>query len=166
MPNLHFLEPCESEGKRKLEGLSIVEGRDKWIQIHELKWSVWSDHDSLTGKAISKRVHRPFEYVAELDASFAMAMEACAKNDKFPEMKFHVFRTAQGGGEEEHYQVTIKNVRFVEVSLDSQNNLDAANLNKPVMCRYKCVYSWITFDHKVDPVLAGDDNWQAKQEPS
>lgn len=87
------------------------------IPVLDVRHTLVSPRDPVTGQASGKRRHAPFTVVKEIDRTSPLLLSAWARNAVLPSWRLDLFATDQFGRRRATYTIELRNAHVVEVSL-------------------------------------------------
>lgn len=105
----------KDEGGAEIKGSVDILGREGSIQINGLNHGVMQPTDKHNGKATSLRVHFPFSFDKEVDASSPYIYKAVTTGQKLKSAEVKYYRINDAGLEEEYFSTLMEGVKIVSV---------------------------------------------------
>jgi type VI secretion system secreted protein Hcp len=150
------------DGDAEIKGSVDVQNREGSIEVVSQDHSVYIPTDNNTGKLTGTRVHTPFLFTKEIDASSPYLYKAVTTGKTLKSAEFKWYRIDDAGQEVEYFITTMENVKVVNVSPKMHDVKDANkekhNHLEQVELRYEKI-SW-TF---TQGNISHSDSWNERQ---
>jgi len=145
-----------------IEGKCPVEGRQGSIEIIAQDHSVELPTDEHTGKSTGTRIHKPFRFTKEIDATTPYLYKAVSNGETIGIAQFDFYQTEEGSGQETlFYKTTLKNVKIVKVASKMHDIKDPAKAHYRHMEEVELRYEDITWEI-VDGAVKHTDKWTVR----
>lgn len=105
----------KDDGGADIKGSVDVQGREGSIEIIGLNHGVMQPTDKHNGKATSLRVHSPYSFDKEIDASSPYLYKAVSTGQKLKSAEFKFYHINDAGQEVEYFSTLMENVIIVSV---------------------------------------------------
>ena len=151
----------KDDGGADIKGSVDVQKREGSIEVLAQDHSMYIPTDNNTGKLTGTRVHTPFTFTKEIDASSPYLYKAVSKGQTLRTAEFKWYRIDHAGQEVEYFNTTLENVKVVKVAPKmydiKDQDKERHNHLEQVELRYEKII-W-TF---VDGNIIHDDSWSER----
>ncbi|MNP48944.1 Major exported protein [compost metagenome] len=151
----------QDDGGADIKGSVDIKGREGSVEVVALEHGVSISTDNNTGKLTSTRVHTPFLFTKEIDASSVYLYKAVTKGQSLKNVEFKWYCINGAGNEEEYYSVVLEDVKVVNVKSIMHDIKDPAkakhNHLEEVELRYEKIH-WVFNDGN----LQHSDAWNER----
>ncbi|MFK3800221.1 MULTISPECIES: Hcp family type VI secretion system effector [unclassified Pseudomonas] len=106
----------QDDGGAEIKGSVDVQNREGSIEVLAQDHNVYIPTDSNTGKLTGARVHTPFRFTKEIDASSAYLYKAVTSGQTLKSAEFKWYRIDDAGQEVEYFNTRLENVKVVGVA--------------------------------------------------
>ncbi|WP_436883190.1 Hcp family type VI secretion system effector [Enterobacter asburiae] len=151
----------KDDGGADIKGSVDVKDREGSIEVQALDHEVYIPTDSNTGKLTGTRMHTPFTFIKEIDASTPYLYKAVTTGQTLNEAAFNWFRINNNGQEEVYYNVTLENVKVVKVKTFMHDIKDATKDKHNHLEEISLRYEKITW-HVVQGNVMHSDAWNER----
>lgn len=149
------------DGNADIPGSSDVQGREGSIEVVSHYHDVSVPTDDNTGKLTGSRVHAPFGFTKEIDASSPYLYKAVTTGQTLKEAIFSFYRTNDAGQEVEYFATKLENVKVVKVAPKMYDIKDPTKEKYNHLEQVELRYEKITWIYK-DGNLKHDDSWNQR----
>ncbi|MBV7549588.1 type VI secretion system tube protein Hcp [Pseudomonas sp. PDM26] len=151
----------KDDGGAEIKGSSDVEGREGSIEVVSQNHDMSVPTDDNTGKLTGARVHKPYVFTKEVDASSPYLYKALTTGQTLKEAVFKSYKINEAGQEAEFFVTTLVNVKVVNVSSKMHDIKDVSKAKYNHLEEVELRYEEITWLHK-DGNIAHDDSWKTR----
>ncbi|MEJ8867041.1 Hcp family type VI secretion system effector [Pseudomonas jessenii] len=152
----------KDDGGADLKGSVTVQGREGSIEVVAQDHSVYIPTDNNTGKLTGLRVHTPFLFTKEIDASSSYLYKAVATGQTLSSAEFKWYRIDEAGQEVEYFSTKLESVRVVKVAPKMHDVKDPGREKHNHLEQVELRYEKITWTYK-DGNLSHSDSWNDRQ---
>ncbi|WP_320726882.1 Hcp family type VI secretion system effector [Enterobacter sp. 118C5] len=152
----------KDDGGADIKGSVDIHGRDGSIEIIAMNHGIMQPTDKHTGKATSLRVHSPYSFDKEIDASSPYLYRAVSTGQKLKSAEVKFYHINDAGQEVEYFSTLMEGVTIVSVcpmmldikdpDYEKHNHLELVEL----------LYEKITWRY-VDGNIIHSDSWSDRK---
>jgi type VI secretion system secreted protein Hcp len=146
------------ESGNPVKGSSTVQGRENSIEAIDLQHEIFMPTDKNTGGLTGVRIHSALTYVASIDASVPILLDACARGKALQSAKMVFYDINTQGSEGEYYRIELQNARVTSVKTIVDDIKDERNERKTHRVQVDLRYEKITW-HYQDGNIQASDEW-------
>jgi len=106
----------KDDGGADIKGSVNVNGREGSIEVVGQDHDVYIPTDNNSGKLTGTRIHAPFVFTKEIDASSPYLYKAVTTGQTLKVAEFKWYRIDDAGKEVEYFNIMLDNVKVVKVS--------------------------------------------------
>ena len=106
----------KDDGNNDIKGSVNVKDREGYIEVVAQEHNLYIPTDNNTGKLTGTRIHEPFKFTKEIDASSPYLYKAVTTGQTLKSARFYWYRIDDAGQEEVYFNTTLENVKVVKVS--------------------------------------------------
>ena len=139
-------------------GSSQVQGRENSIEVVDLQHEIFMPTDKNTGGLTGVRIHSALTYIAPIDQSVPILLDACARGKSLQSAKFIFYKINDQGSEGEYYRIELQNGRVTSVRTVVDDIKDEKNERKQHNVQVALRYEKITW-HYQDGNIQASDEW-------
>jgi type VI secretion system secreted protein Hcp len=151
----------KDDGGADLKGSVTVEKREGSIEVVAQDHSVYISTDNNTGKLTSTRIHTPFQFTKEVDASSPYLYRAVATGETLSSAEFKWYRIDDAGQEVEYFNTTLEKVKVVKVAPKMYDVKDPDKEKHNHLEQIELRYEKITWTYK-DGNISHSDSWNER----
>ncbi|MGV3347028.1 type VI secretion system tube protein TssD [Enterobacteriaceae bacterium LUAb1] len=151
----------KKDGGAELKGSVTVKDRVGSIEIKEIEHTIYVPTDNHTGKITGPRVHTPFIFFKEIDASSVYLYKALTTGQKLQSAEVKWYQFGEDGGEGEYFNVTMEGVTVAKITSKMYDIKDPTKEKHNHLERVELRYEKITWNFK-DGNLLHDDSWDGR----
>ncbi|VVN67734.1 Hcp family type VI secretion system effector [Pseudomonas fluorescens] len=148
----------QDDGGADIKGSVDVQKREGSIEVLAQDHSLYSPTDNNTGKLTGTRVHTPFQFTKEIDASSPYLFKAVSRGQKLKRAEFKWYRIDEAGQEVEYYNVLLEHVNVVKVASKMHDIKDPTKEKHNHLELVELRYEKITWTYK-DGNISHSDSW-------
>lgn len=152
----------KDDGGADLKGSVDVKDREGSIEVIAQDHKVYIPTDNNTGKLTGARIHTPFLFTKEIDASSPYLYKAVSTGQTLKSAEFKWYRIDDAGQEVEYFNATLKNVKVVQVAPKMHDVKDPAKEKHNHLEQIELRYEKITWTY-VDGNIIHADAWSERQ---
>lgn len=131
----------KDDGGADIKGSVNVQDREGSIEVVAQDHKLYIPTDNNTGKLTGTRIHTPFIFTKELDASSTYLYKAVATGQTLKEAEFKWYKINDAGQEVEYFNLTLENVKVVTVELKCMTSKTQRKKNTTI-------WNWSSCDTK------------------
>lgn len=162
---LHMAIPVylwlQDDGGADLKGSVNVSGREGTIEVVAQDHSLYIPTDNNTGKLTGTRIHTPFLFSKEIDASSPYLYKAVTTGQTLKTAEFKWYRIDDAGQEVEYFNTKLENVKVVKVAPKMHDIKDPAKEKHNHLEEVELRYEKITWTYK-DGNIIHSDAWNER----
>ncbi|WP_288442393.1 Hcp family type VI secretion system effector [uncultured Pseudomonas sp.] len=151
----------KDDGGADIKGSVNVQDREGSIEVVAQDHKLYIPTDNNTGKLTGTRIHTPFIFTKELDASSTYIYKAVATGQTLKEAEFKWYKINDAGQEVEYFNLTLENVKVVTVELKMHDVKDPAKEKHNHLELVELRYERITWAYK-DGNIIHSDSWNER----
>ena len=151
----------KDDGDADIKGSVNVQDREGSIEVVAQDHSLYIPTDNNTGKLTGTRVHTPFCFSKEIDASSPYLYKAASTGQTLKSAEFKWYRINNGGQEVEYFNVKLENVKVVKVRALMHDIKDPAKEKQGHLEQVELRYEKITWTYK-DGNIIHSDAWNER----
>ncbi|MBS4478343.1 type VI secretion system effector Hcp, partial [Cronobacter sakazakii] len=106
----------KDDGGADIKGSVDVKDREGSIEVVAQEHSLYIPTDNNTGKLTGTRIHTPFLFTKEIDASSPYLYKAVTTGQTLKSAEFKWYRINDAGQEVEYFNTKLENVKLVKVA--------------------------------------------------
>lgn len=144
-----------------IKGSVDVQGRQGSIEIVAQDHTLYIPTDNNTGKLTGTRIHTPFVFTKEIDASSVYLYKAATTGQTLKSAEFRWYKIDDAGQEREYFNTRLENVKVVKVSPKMHDIKDQAKEKHNHLERVELRYSKIIWNFK-DGNVEHSDDWNER----
>ncbi|VVP54579.1 Major exported protein [Pseudomonas fluorescens] len=148
----------KDDGGADIKGSVDVTERQGSIEVLAQDHSLYIPTDNNTGKLTGSRVHTPFQFTKEIDASSPYLFKAVSKGQTLRSAEFKWYRIDESGKEVEYYNTLLENVKVVKVASKMHDIKDPTKEKHNHLELIELRYEKITWTYK-DGNISHSDSW-------
>ena len=148
----------QDDGGADIKGSVDVQKREGSIEVLAQDHSLYIPTDNNTGKLTGSRVHTPFQFTKEIDASSPYLYKAVSKGQTLKSAEFKWYRINEAGEEVEYYNTLLENVKVVKVASKMHDIKDPTKEKHNHLELIELRYEKITWTYK-DGNISWSDAW-------
>ena len=152
----------QDDGGAQIKGSVDVQKREGSIEVIAQDHSVHIATDNNTGKLTGTRIHEPFMFTKEVDASSPYLYKAVTSGQTLKSAEFKWYRYDDAGQEAEYFTTTLDKVRVVKVSSKMRDIKNPDNEKYNHMEEVELRYEKITWAYK-DGNIVHSDAWTERK---
>ncbi|OPK11913.1 Hcp family type VI secretion system effector [Pseudomonas sp. VI4.1] len=152
----------KDDGGADIKGSVDVLGREGSIEVLALDHEVSIPTDDNSGKLTGTRVHSPFMFTKEIDASSVYLLKAVTMGQTFKSAEFKWYRIDDNGHEVESYSALLENVKVVNVASKMHDIKDPTKEKHNHLEEIELRYEKITWTFK-DGNIKHSDSWSERK---
>ena len=151
----------KDDGGNTIKGGSKVQGRENTVEAIDVQHEVFMPTDKNTGGLTGVRIHSAFSYIAPMDASVPVLLDACSKGKTLQSGKFVFYDINDEGSEQAYYHVELQNARVTSVKTLVDDVKDERNERKQHRVQVALRYEKIIW-HYHDGNIQASDEWSKR----
>lgn len=151
----------KDDGGADIKGSVDVKGREGSIEVVGQDHNLYIPTDNNTGKLTGTRVHTPFVFTKEVDASSPYLYKAVTTGRTLEGAEFKWYEINKAGQEVEYFNTKLKNVRVVKVASKMHDVKDPAKEKHNHLELVELRYEEITWTYK-DGNIIHSDSWNER----
>ncbi|MFJ4431052.1 Hcp family type VI secretion system effector [Pseudomonas sp. NPDC089395] len=151
----------KDDGGAELKGSVNVSGREGTIEVVAQDHSLYAPTDNNTGKLTGTRIHTPFKFSKEIDASSPYLYKAVTTGQTLKTAEFKWYRIDDAGQEVEYFNTTLENVKVVKVASKMHDIKDPLKEKHNHLEEVELRYEKITWTYK-DGNIIHSDAWNER----
>lgn len=163
---LHMAIPVylwlQDDGGAEIKGSVDVQKREGSIEVVAQDHSLYIPTDNNTGKLTGARVHTPFLFSKEIDASSPYLYKAVTKGQTLKSAEFKWYRIDDAGQEVEYFITKLESVKVVKVAPKMHDIKDPTKEKYNHLEQVELRYEKITWTYK-DGNIIHSDSWSERQ---
>lgn len=163
---LHMAIPVylwlQDDGGADIKGSVDVQKREGSIEVIAQDHSLYIPTDNNTGKLTGTRVHTPFLFSKEIDASSPYLYKAVTTGQTLQSAEFKWYRIDDAGQEVEYFVTTLENVKVVKVAPKMHDVKDPTKEKHNHLEQVELRYEKVTWTYK-DGNIIHSDSWNERQ---
>lgn len=140
-----------------IKGGSNVQGREHTVEAVDVQHDVFMPTDKNTGGLTGVRIHSALSYIAPIDASVPILLDACSKGKTLQSAKFVFYRINEEGSEQEYYHVALQNARVTSVKTVVDDVKNDTNERKQHRVAVALRYEKILWHYQEGNIQASDE---------
>ena len=152
----------KDDGGADIKGSVNVQEREGSIEVLALDHEVSIPTDDNSGKLTGTRVHSPFMFTKEIDASSVYLLKAVTMGQTFKSAEFKWYRIDDNGHEVESYSALLENVKVVNVASKMHDIKDPTKEKHNHLEEIELRYEKITWTFK-DGNIKHSDSWSERK---
>jgi len=152
----------KDDGGADIKGSVNVQKREGSIEVLALDHEVSIPTDDNSGKLTGTRVHSPFLFTKEIDASSVYLLKAVTMGQTFKSAEFKWYRIDDNGHEVENYSTLLESVKVVNVASKMHDIKDPAKEKHNHLEEVELRYEKITWTFK-DGNIKHSDSWTERK---
>lgn len=149
------------DGGAELKGSVNVQQREGSIEVVAQDHSLYIPTDNNTGKLTGARIHAPFTFSKEIDASSPYLYKAVSTGQTLQSAEFKWYRIDDAGQEVEYFNTLLEGVKVVKVAPKMHDIKDPAREKHNHLEEIELRYEKITWIFK-DGNLIHSDAWNER----
>lgn len=149
------------DGGAELKGSVNVQQREGSIEVVAQDHSLYIPTDNNTGKLTGARIHAPFTFSKEIDASSPYLYKAVSTGQTLQSAEFKWYRIDDAGQEVEYFNTLLEGVKVVKVAPKMHDIKDPAREKHNHLEEIELRYEKITWTFK-DGNLIHSDAWNER----
>jgi type VI secretion system secreted protein Hcp len=142
----------KDDGGADIKGSVTVQGREGSIEMTAFDHEVAIETDANTGKIKSTRIHKPYKFVKETDASTPYLYKAASSGQTLKSAEIRLYQIDDAGKEKEYFNVKLDGVKVVAVRPKMHDikdpNHEKHNHLEEVELRYETI-TWLYKDGNI-----------------
>jgi type VI secretion system secreted protein Hcp len=146
---------------QEIAGSVDVHGREGSIEVLAQDHSLYIPTDSNTGKLTGTRIHKPFQFIKEIDSSSPYLYKAVTTGQTLKSADFKWYRIDQEGNEVVYFITTLEQVKVVKVAPKMHDVKDPTKERYNHMEQVELRYEKITW-HFTDGNIKHHDSWNER----
>lgn len=147
----------EGQKQGKIEGSSIIQGREGSIDVYAFGHSLYIPNDSQTGLPTGKRIHKPFKVLKTFDKSSPKLYLSLVTGERLTKVEIKFYRINQSGSEENYFTILLEDAIIINISPSMPTTLLQQNETYRHMETVSFSYRKITWIWEPDGIGASDD---------
>jgi type VI secretion system secreted protein Hcp len=147
-----------NDGGADIKGSVSVQGREGTIEVVAQDHSLYIPTDNNTGKLTGTRIHTPFRFTKEIDASTPYLYKAVTTGQTLKTAEFKWYRIDDAGQEVEYFNTKLENVKVVGVAPKLHDIKDPSKEKHNHLEEIELRYEKITWVYK-DGNIEHSDSW-------
>ena len=154
----------KDDGNADIKGSVNVQDREGSIEVIAQDHNLYIPTDNNTGKLTGTRIHTPFIFVKEIDASSPYLYKAVTTGQTLKKAEFKWYRIDDAGQEVEYFNTTLENVKVVKVvkvAPKMHNIKDPTKEKHNHLEEIELRYEKITWTYK-DGNIIHSDSWNER----
>jgi len=151
----------KDDGGADLKGSVSVVNREGSIEVVAQDHSVYIPTDNNTGKLTGTRIHTPFLFTKEIDASSPYLYKAVTTGQTLSSAEFKWYRIDQAGQEVEYFNTRLDNVKVVKVAPKMHDVKDPGKEKHNHLEQVELRYEKISWSYK-DGNINHSDSWSER----
>jgi type VI secretion system secreted protein Hcp len=151
----------KDDGGADLKGSVAVQDREGSIEVVAQDHSVYIPTDNNTGKLTGARIHTPFLFTKEIDASSPYLYKAVVTGQTLRSAEFRWYRINDAGREVEYFNTRLDNVKVVKVAPKMHDVKDPDKEKHNHLEQIELRYEKITWTYK-DGNISHFDSWNER----
>ncbi|MDN7141259.1 Hcp family type VI secretion system effector [Pseudomonas sp. JQ170] len=152
----------KDDGGADIKGSVNVQGREGSVEVIAQDHGVFIPTDNNTGKLTGARIHEPFLFTKEIDASSPYLYRAVKSGQTLKKAEFKWYRINDAGQEVEYYNTTLENVKVVKVASKMHNVKDPVTEKLNHLELVELRYEKVTWTFK-DGNIVHSDSWNERE---
>lgn len=152
----------KDDGGADIKGSVDVRGREGSIEVTSLINAVEIPTDNLTGNITGTRIHQPFGFMKEIDASTVYLYQAVTTGKTLSSAEFKLYHIDYAGQEVEYANILLEKVKVVSVTPVMYDIKEAVHEGKGHMEAIELCYEKIVWTHK-DGNIIHSDSWNERK---
>ena len=152
----------KDDGGADIKGSVNVQEREGSIEVLALDHEVSIPTDDNSGKLTGTRVHSPFLFTKEIDASSVYLLKAVTMGQTFKSAEFKWYRIDDNGHEIENYSALLESVKVVNVASKMHDIKDPTKEKHNHLEEVELRYEKITWTFK-DGNIKHSDSWSERK---
>ncbi|WP_339499633.1 Hcp family type VI secretion system effector [Pseudomonas silesiensis] len=152
----------KDDGGADIKGSVNVQKREGSIEVLALDHEVAIPTDDNSGKLTGTRVHSPFLFTKEIDASSVYLLKAVTMGQTFKSAEFKWYRIDDNGHEVENYSTLLESVKVVNVASKMHDIKDPTKEKHNHLEEVELRYEKITWTFK-DGNIKHSDSWSERK---
>lgn len=152
----------KDDGGDVIKGSVNVKDREGSIEVVAQGHGLYIPTDNNTGGLTGTRIHKPFVFTKEIDASSVYLQKAVSKGQTLKVAEFKFYRINDAGQEVEYYNVTLEGVKVVSVDTQMHNIKDPAKEKHNHFELVELRYKKITWNY-LDGNIKHSDSWDERE---
>lgn len=151
----------KDDGGADIKGSVNVEKREGSIEVTAQDHSLYIPTDNNTGKLTGTRIHTPFRFTKEIDASSTYLYKAVSSGQTLKSAEFKWYRIDDAGQEVEYFNTKLENVKVVKVAPKLHDIKEPAKERHGHLEEIELRYEKATWTFK-DGNLIHSDSWNER----
>jgi type VI secretion system secreted protein Hcp len=151
----------KDDGGADLKGSVDVQDREGSIEVVAQEHCLYIPTDNSTGKLTGTRIHTPFLFTKEIDASSPYLYKAVSTGQTFASAEFKWYRIDDAGQEVEYFNCLLERVKVVKVAARMHDVKDPAKEKHNHLEAIELRYEKITWTYK-DGNIIHSDAWNER----
>jgi type VI secretion system secreted protein Hcp len=152
----------QDDGGAEIKGSVDVQKREGSIEVIAQDHSLYIPTDNSTGKLTGARVHTPFLFSKEIDASSPYLYKAVTTGQTLKSAEFKWYRIDDAGQEIEYFITKLENVKVVKVAPKMHDVKDPTKEKHNHLEQIELRYEKVTWTYK-DGNIIHSDSWSERQ---
>jgi type VI secretion system secreted protein Hcp len=149
------------DGEKDVKGSVNVQGREGSVEVTAMTHSVHIPTDDNTGKTTGARIHGPFRFTKEVDASSIYLYKAVTSGQTLESAEFKWYRANDAGVEVEYFNTLLTGVKVVRVEPKIHDIKDPSKEKSVHMEEVELRYTKAVWTYK-DGNLQHSDSWDER----
>ena len=151
----------KDDGGADIKGSVDVKGREGSVEVVGQDHDLYIPTDNNTGKLTGTRIHTPFVFTKEIDASSPYLYKAVTTGQTLKEAEFKWYKINDAGQEVEYFNTKLENVKVVKVASKMHDVKDPAKEKHNHLELVELRYEKITWAFK-DGNIIHSDSWNER----
>jgi len=151
----------KDDGGAEIKGSVDVQDREGSVEVVAHEHTVYIPTDNNTGKLTGTRIHTPFMFTKEIDASTPYLYKAVSTGQALASAEFKWYRINDAGQEVEYFNTKLENVKVVKVQSIMHDIKDATKEKHNHLEQVELRYEKITWNYK-DGNIMHSDSWSER----
>ena len=152
----------QKDAKEAIKGSVDVQEREGSIEVIAQEHSLSIPTDDNTGKLTGARVHAPFQFSKEIDASSPYLYRAVTTGETLQSAEFKWYRINDEGQEVVYFVTRLENVKVVKVAPKMHDIKDPTKEKHNHLEEIELRYEKVTWTYK-DGNIIYSDSWSERQ---
>ena len=145
----------------EVKGSVSVKGREGSIEVVAQQHNLYIPTDNNTGKLTGTRIHEPFVFTKQIDASSPYLYKAVTTGQTLRRAEFKWYQIDDNGYEVEYFSTILENVKVVTVAPTMHDIKEPSKEKHNHLERIEFRYEKITWTYK-DGNIIHSDSWNER----
>lgn len=151
----------KDDGGANIKGSVDIQKREGSVEVIAQEHSLYIPTDASTGKLTGARVHLPFAFTKEIDASSPYLYKAVSSGQTLKSAEFKWYRIDEAGQEVEYFNTLLEGVKVVKIAPKMHDVKDPTKEKHNHLEEIELRYEKVTWTYK-DGNIIHSDSWSER----